>query len=107
MTISFPILFGLAMASIDVAILSMLKMRHTGEIKSDWVFIIAFIVYGMQTIIFYKALSYTNLTNMNLIWDLTSDVLVTIVGIYFFKEAVTNVQKIGIFLGIISILLLK
>ncbi len=102
-----PILFGLAMAVIDVLVLSMLKMRYVGDIKGNWVFVFAFLVYGMQTVVFYKALGYSNLTNMNLIWDLSSDILVTIVGIYFFKEAVTFSQKFGIVLAIIAILLLK
>ena len=85
----------------------MLKMRHTGELTGNWVFVFAFIVYGAQTIIFYKALSYANLTIMNILWDLTSDVLVTIIGLYYFKEATTFKQKIGIVMGGTAMLLLK
>jgi len=102
-----PIFFGLIMAAIDVLVLSLLKMRYVGDIASNWIFVFAFLAYGMQTIVFYKALGYSNLTNMNLIWDLSSDILVTIVGIYFFKEAVTFEQKIGIALAVVAILLLK
>lgn len=105
--VSIPILFALAMACIDVVILSTLKMKHNGTIKTSWILVLAFLVYGCQALIFYKSLDYANLTNMNILWDVTSDVLVTIVGIYFFKEAVTNQQRFGIALAIISILLLK
>lgn len=105
--IPFTVLFGLSMAMVDVFVLSLLKMRYNKTITTDWVFIIAFLIYGFQTVIFYKSLSYGNLTNMNLLWDLSSDILVTIVGIYFFKEAVTTLQRVGILLGMISIYLLK
>jgi multidrug transporter EmrE-like cation transporter len=107
MLCSPAVAFGLLMAVIDVLVLSMLKMRHTGQLTGDWVFIVAFLVYGSQTIIFYKALSYANLTIMNILWDLTSDVLVTLIGLYYFKEATTFKQKIGIVLGATAMLLLK
>lgn len=101
-----PILFGIVMASIDVVILSMLKLKHMGKIKTQWVFVLAFLVYGMQALIFYKALDFAKLSNMNMLWDVTSDVFVTIVGIYLFKEAVSDCQKIGIVLGITALILL-
>ncbi len=101
------LMFGLAMACIDVIVLSALKMKHNGTIKTPWIFLIAFIVYGCQALIFYKALDYSNLTNMNLFWDITSDILVTIVGIYYFKEVETNLQRLGIILAFLSILLLR
>ena len=82
--VGLPILFGIAMACIDVVILSMLKMKHMGTLQSTWIFVIAFCVYGFQSLIFYKSLDYANLTRMNLLWDICSDVLVTIIGLYLF-----------------------
>lgn len=105
--VSIPILFALAMACVDVVILSTLKMKHNGTIQTSWILVLAFLVYGCQSLIFYKSLDYANLTNMNIMWDVSSDVLVTIVGIYLFKEAVTSQQCMGIGLAIIAILLLK
>ena len=105
--INKAVLFGLAMATVDVVILSLLKMRHTGQLKTNWIFPIAFVVYGCQALVFYKALDYSNLTNMNLLWDISSDVIVTFVGLYLFKEAVTPKQKLGIVFGFIALMLLK
>ncbi len=95
------------MAMIDVVVLSLLKARYIEEITGNWVFAFAFLVYGFQSLLFYKALSFTSLTSMNIVWDVTSDILVTIMGLYFFKEAITITQKIGILFAIIAMVLLK
>jgi len=101
------ILFGTIMAIVDVIVLSMLKMRYTGQLKGNWVFVVCFLVYGFQSVIFYKSLSFSNMTIMNIMWDVISDVLVTIVGLYYFKEVTDWKQKLGIVLAIVSIILLK
>ena len=98
---------ALFMASIDVIVLSLLKMKYLNEITGNWVFVVAFLVYGCQSIIFYKSLQYSSLTQMNILWDVTSDLLVTIVGLYVFKEVITSTQKIGILFAIAAIFLLK
>lgn len=95
------------MAFIDVFILSALKMRSIGSIMGNWVFPLAILVYGMQPIIFYNALKFTSLTVMNLMWDLSSDIMVTLIGLYIFKESLTFKQKLGVGLGLIAVFLLK
>jgi len=43
---------------------------------------------------------------MNLLWDVMSDVLVTSIGLFYFKEKLTKFKKMGVVLSIISIVLL-
>lgn len=105
--ITYPLLFGTALATIDVIVLSLLKAKYLGTIQGLWVFVFAFIVYGCQVFIFYASLHYGSLTQMNLMWDLTSDVLVTFIGLYFFKEAMTPQQRAGVIFGFMAIMLLK
>lgn len=105
--ISKPLLFGTFMAFIDLFILGLLKARFNQKIKTNWVFLLAFIIYGLQPILFYKALSFSNMTIMNVIWDLSSDILVAIMGYFVFKETLTNKQKLGFCFGLISLFLLK
>ena len=107
MEINKPILFGFLMAAIDVFILSLLKMRYSLTISNNLVFIIAFFIYGIQPFIFYYSLKYANLSRMNLIWDLMSDLLVTTIAIIYFREFLTNKQYWGVIFGIIAIFLLK
>ena len=102
-----PLFFGMSMAVVDVIVLSMLKAKYNENypiLNTPWIFVLAFMLYGFQTLIFYKSLNYGGLTQMNLMWDLSSDILVTFIGLYFFTESVTTQQKVGIILGIIAII---
>jgi multidrug transporter EmrE-like cation transporter len=99
--------FGLVMAFIDVLVLSGLQMRHSGTLEGNWIFPLAFIVYGCQSMIFYYALTYTNLTIMNLMWDLSSDIILTFVGLMIFKDKLTMKQMVGLGFAFPALLLLK
>lgn len=99
--------FGMIMAAIDVLVLSGLEMRHMGSLQGNWIFPLAFTVYGCQALIFYYALSYTNLTIMNLMWDLSSDIILTLVGLMIFKDKLTMRQMVGFGFAFPALLLLK
>ena len=107
MKYSKPLIFGLFLALVDVIVLSLLKLKYIGTLNTWWVFVIAFIVYGLQPIVFYNSLKYSSLTAMNLLWDVTSDILVTMVGFLIFREAITQKQAVGVIFAFIAILLLK
>ena len=101
-----PLLLGGSMAVIDVIILSLLKLISIGSIKNMLWMIIPTIVYSIQPWIFLKSLQFESLTVMNLLWDMMSDVLVTIVGLFLFKEQLTIRKLCGVGLSFISIYLL-
>jgi drug/metabolite transporter (DMT)-like permease len=103
---SKPLLFDFLMAGIDAVVLSLLKLFSIGSITSYVVFILAFIIYGCQPFIFYYGLRFANLTVMNLMWDLASDILIAYIGLMIFKEKISNLQKIGILFGLVSLVLL-
>ena len=103
-----PVLFGFAMALVDVFVLGALRLKHERpERISRWILPIAFLVYGLQSIVFYKSLDYSNLIIMNLLWDVSSDILVSLVGFLFFKEVMSKSEIVGVFLGMVSIYLLS
>ena len=64
---------------------------------------ISTILYAIQPWILLKAFNYGSLTVLNLSWDIISDVLVTILGIFYFKESVTGLQFYGLFFAFVSI----
>lgn len=112
MLITKALLFGLTLAVIDVIVFSMLKSYKIGGTIHSYfdvrvLLITAFIMYGTQALIFYKSLDSVEMVRTNLLWDLLSDILVTLVGLYVFKEYLSNTQKIGVILAFISISLLK
>jgi multidrug transporter EmrE-like cation transporter len=100
-----PIIYGTAMAGIDVLSFGLLKAIHLQWI-SPYFFAIPVFIYACQPILFLKSLNYEGMAVMNLIWDLLSGVLVSILGLYLFQEKITRKKLIGIILSIVAIYLL-
>jgi multidrug transporter EmrE-like cation transporter len=103
---SVPFKFGLAMASVDVFMLSLVKFINKDSRLLRWM-IVPTILYAIQPWIFLQSLSFESLTVMNLMWDVISDVLVTAVGLLFFKEKIGIYKIIGVCLSFVSITLLS
>lgn len=98
-----PILFGIAMASLDVLMMSLGKLSVTGKIAQTKALSIATLAYALEPYIFFKSLKYESLTAMNLIWDLTSDVIVTLVGVFYFKESIKGLRWLAILFALFSL----
>lgn len=101
-----PYLYAFYMASIDALIMPLLKAKKLGMLTGNWMFPLASIVYASQPLIFYKSLSTDSMTVMNLLWDVMSDVLVAIIGIFVFGETLSPLQWLGMVLAIAGITLL-
>ncbi len=98
--------YGGAMAFIDAFILSALKAFHLGWIQWRGIVMVAMLVYACQPLLFLQSLSHSSMTVMNLLWDVTSDVLVTAIGVFYFSEKLTKFKRLGVMLSIVSIVLL-
>ena len=99
-------MFALYMSVIDAIVLTLLKSHKIGMVQGFWVFPFAFIVYGFQSIMFYIALSFGSMTVLNVLWDVISDVIVSLIGVYFFGESLNTIQCIGLVLSLVGITLL-
>jgi drug/metabolite transporter (DMT)-like permease len=100
-----PMLYAGAMAINDAFNLSILKSIHLKWI-SPYFFILTVFLYAAQPFLFLQALSLEGIVIMNLLWDLLSSVIVTIVGCFFFKEEICTTKWAGILLSFVSIYLL-
>ena len=101
-----PHLYALYMASIDAVSFSLLKARHIGLIKGIWMFPITMLIYATQPLVFYNTLSVESMTVMNVLWNVMSNVVVTLIGLLFFKEQISKYQYAGIIVCIFGITLL-
>lgn len=98
-----PILFGIAMASLDVLMMSLGKLSAIGKIAPTKALSLATLAYAFEPYIFFKSLKYESLTVMNLIWDLTSDIIVTLVGVFYFKESIKGLRWLAILFALFSL----
>ena len=100
----FPILFATAMASIDTWVLACLKNYTLG--LTSWTCIpIGMLIYGLQPFIFLQSLRFESMTVMNILWDLISDVLVTVTGVFHFKERISSIKQFAIGCAFLAIVL--
>ena len=72
-----PIVFGISMAMFDVVMMSLAKLSKKGVISYGTALPLATLIYAVEPYIFFKSLNYESLTVMNLIWDLSSDIIVS------------------------------
>jgi multidrug transporter EmrE-like cation transporter len=100
-----PIFFGTAMALLDIFMMSSVKMISTGSLSYGFGFPFATLVYAVQPYIFLKALNYENMVVTNLIWNLMSDVIVTLQGILIFGESIAGLRWLAICMSLLSLTL--
>ncbi len=93
------------MATVDVFMLGLLKAINLGWVSSALIFLPT-LIYAMQPWVFLASLKFESLTVMNLLWDVMSDVLVTAMGLLFFKETITRTKMVGVALSFVTIFLL-
>jgi len=100
-----PIGIATAMAGIDTLAFSILKKISLKELGA--VFIpLSMAIYSIQPVIFLQALKFENMTVVNLLWNMMSNILVTFTGLVLLQEKVGLIKGVGIALSFVAIYLL-
>lgn len=94
------------MSIVDIFMESFVKL-YTLHNKNNYM-IFAIMIYTLQPILFSKLLRYNNSIGIsNILWNVTSSIIILIFGVYKFNEKFSRKHIIGIILGIISLILLQ
>jgi len=101
---NYGITFGLLLALNDVISMSINKHITLGHLAENWLPIIC-VLYGFQMYIFNKGLRVNGMGVLNLTWNLLSNILITIIGIYYFKENISNLESFGVAFALFALLL--
>ena len=96
--------FGLALASTDIFAFPIVKYVSLGA-RPIWL-LFAVLLYALNPILLLLSLKTEGLAIINLLWNTLSNIVITAIGIYMFKEKISSIKKIGAVLSIISIGLL-
>lgn len=102
-----PLAFASLMAFIDTFVLSGLKKYSTGDHDYGLAVPLGMLIYSLQPLIFLQALRYESMTVMNIMWDMMSDLYVTLIGLFYFKERLTTLKMLGLSFAFIAIVLLS
>jgi multidrug transporter EmrE-like cation transporter len=98
-----PIFFGVVMALIDIGMMGALKMISTGAVSSTFALPFAVLLYACEPLIFLKALSYENMIVTNLVWNLMSDVIVTLQGVLVFGEKIQGMRWVAVSMSLFAL----
>lgn len=93
--------YGLGLSMNDIVMMTLVK-----NIVSGWPIywmIVPMLTYVLDPILFFFALKGEGMALMNLVWNLMSNVVVTLIGLFLFKEAVTTPKAFGIFLSFVAL----
>jgi len=98
-----PIVFGIVMALIDISMMGTLKLVDQGKLVYVIGFPIATILYAFEPYVFLKAMTHSNMVVTNLIWNLASNILVTLAGVFFFGESIKGLKWLAIAMSLFSL----
>lgn len=100
-----PIAFGTVMALNDVLMMTSLKLVHNGVVSSTVGILFSLLCYLLQPLIFLKALNYEGMAQTNLVWNLISNIIVTIEGVFVFGESIKGLRWLAMLMGLLSLFL--
>jgi drug/metabolite transporter (DMT)-like permease len=100
-----PIFLGSTLALLDVVMMALGKLASQGKIQFGTALFGGTLAHSIAPYIFFKALKYESLTAMNLIWDLSSDVIVTILGVFYFGESIKGLRWLAVLFALFSLAL--
>jgi drug/metabolite transporter (DMT)-like permease len=100
-TLAFGVGFGL----MDAVALPIVKGVSLGW-DPAWMVVPA-LLYAGSPFLFLTALRHETLTIMNLVWDLTSDLLVTFIGLFIFAETISPIKALGVGLSFCGLILMS
>lgn len=99
------LIVGALLATIDIFMMGILKKITLGLLSFNTWMPISVLLYTITPWLFKFGLNYTSMTVLNLSWDLLSDILVTSIGLFYFKEKITQLKLFGVLFAIFAILL--
>jgi multidrug transporter EmrE-like cation transporter len=101
-----PIVFGIAMALIDIVMMSTVKMTSTGSLSTALGLPLSMALYSLEPIVFLRAMKYEGMVVTNLVWNMMSDVIVTLQGVLIFGESIKGMRWVGIGMSLIALSIL-
>lgn len=99
------LLFGVLFGAIDATSLPIIKNVSLGW-NFKWM-IVPFLLYAASPFVFLKGLATESLTILNLVWDLSSDLIITLIGLVVFKETIPPLKLLGVALSFVALFLMS
>jgi multidrug transporter EmrE-like cation transporter len=93
------------MASIDVIIMILLKLKSQSVLTGFYILPLTMAIYSLEPVLFFKALSFKGIGIINALWDVISTILIALIGAIIFGESITPTNWLGIIFCTIGMIL--
>jgi multidrug transporter EmrE-like cation transporter len=103
----YAILYAMVLASLDVIIMTLLKLKSISALTSPYILPLTMAIYSLEPLLFYKALSVKGMAILNILWDSISSILIALIGAFIFGEKISLINWLGIFLCTAGIILVE
>jgi len=102
-----PVAFGVVMAALDLVMMSTIKQVGTGSWPLRTGLPFATLVYALEPFIFLQAMKTTGegLAVVNLVWNLASDIMVTLMGVLWFGEKIHGARWLAVGMSLVALTL--
>jgi len=100
-----PYAFGIGMATVDICMMTLAKLTNLGKIPYLPGILGATAFYAFQPFLFLKALKFEGMAVVNLIWNLTSSVVITLIGVLYFREKIKGLRILAVLMALFSLIL--
>jgi multidrug transporter EmrE-like cation transporter len=97
------ILVGFILSLNDILSFELTKSYYLKKEKI-WL-MLPMLLYSLQIPLLYYGLQTTSITVLNITWNLFSNILISLMGIFYFKEKINRLKIAAILLGISSLFL--
>lgn len=101
------IFFGLIILSVILEIFSDILFKKWAVESRNMFLLVGLSVYFVGTIIWAVSLRYGHLSKAISIFTVLNLIVIVLVGVIYFKEDLSLVNKLGIGLGILSVILIE
>ena len=85
---------------------AMSTIEYSANNKNNY-YIFGILLYGIVAYILYRILIHGKLAITNALWNATTVILVTLVGVFYFKEELNKYECIGIFFAILAVIFME
>lgn len=99
--------FGLVILAVALEVVADVLFKQWALENRNFLFFAGVAVYLIGTIFWAFSLRYEFLSKAGAVFTLLNLILLVLAGVIFFKEDLTILNKIGIVLGIVSIVLIE
>lgn len=100
------LLFGLMFGLLDAISLPTIKAVSKGMLSYAWM-ALPFLLYAASPFLFLEGLKGETLTILNLIWDLSSDLIITLIGLFYFRESLSYTKSLGVLFSFMALFLMS